>query len=131
MTTIGGQYRGTREFLLVYCALIRAARSRTLLHYKEVATLIAVPQAGHHMARQVGQVLGEISEDEHGMNRPMLSVVAVNEAGFPGDGFFKLARRLGRLPEVDADEQAFFHTERTRVYDIWADAGIGSATTAG
>ena len=131
MTTIGSQYRGTREFLLVYCALIRAARARTLLHYKDVATLIRVPQAGHHMARQVGQVLGEISEDEHRLNRPMLSVVAVNEAGYPGDGFFKLARRLGRLPHDGADEQAFLETERKRVYDTWADAGVGTATTAG
>jgi hypothetical protein len=59
MTTIGSQYRGTREFLLVYCALIRAARTRSLVYYKEVASLIGVPQAGHHMARQVGQDVGD------------------------------------------------------------------------
>lgn len=126
MTTIGSQYRGTREFLRVYCALIRAATARTVLHYKEVATLIGVPPAGHHMARQVGQVLGEISEDEHGWGRPMLSVVAVSEAGVPGEGFFKLARRLGKLGDSGADEQAFLEAELERVYDAWTDAPPGS-----
>ena len=120
MTTIGSQYRGTREFFLVYSALIEAARNRQLLYYREVAERIGVPRAGHHMARQVGQVLGEISEDEHKAERPMLSAIAVNEAGVPGKGFFNLARQLGRLSHSTPDaEPEFLRVEQRRVYDLW------------
>ena len=128
MTTLGSQYRGSREFLLVYCALIRASRARTLLYYREVAALIRVPSAGHHMARQVGQVLGEITEDEHRANRPMLSAIAVNEAGYPGEGFFKLARRLGKLSEDPEGDRAFLEAERQRVYETWSETPTVSNT---
>lgn len=121
MTTIGSQYRGTSKYSAVYNALLEAAKSRHLLHYVEVADLIGVPRAGHHMARQVGQVLGEISEDEHNAGHPMLSAIAVSEADFPGDGFFKLARRLGRLSEYDSQaERAFLQSEQQSVYDLWS-----------
>jgi hypothetical protein len=126
MTTLGSQYRGTREFLLVYCALIRAAQQRRLLYYKEVAQLLGIHPAGHHMARQVGQVLGEISENEHRAGRPMLSAIAVNEAGIPGEGFFKLARRLGKLATQDARaEEQFLNSERNSVYATWAPSAQG------
>lgn len=125
MTTLGSQYRGTREFLLVYCSLIRAARERRRVYYRQVPQLISVPTTGHHMARQVGQVLGEISETEHESGRPMLSAIAVNEAGFPGDGFFKLARRLGKLVESGLPaEQDFLEAEQQRVYETWTTASM-------
>ena len=73
------------------------------------------------MARQVGQVLGEVSEDENQAGRPMLSAIAVNEAGTPGEGFFKLARRLGRLAESGSvGDSDFLAAEQKRVYDAWA-----------
>jgi hypothetical protein len=120
MTTKGNQYRGTREFHLVYCELIRAARSRDLLYYADVARILRVHPTGHHMARQVGQVLGEVSEEEHQAGRPMLSAVAVNAAGFPGDGFYVLARRLGKLTD-HTSEDAFLRSEREAVYGAWAE----------
>jgi hypothetical protein len=66
MTTIGNKYRGSKEFLLVYTRLIVAAQHRGLVSYKEVARILGIDEPGHHMARKVGQVLGEISEDEDG-----------------------------------------------------------------
>ena len=120
MTTIGSQYRGTKKYLLVQWLLIGAARERRFAYYREVAELIGVPPAGHHMARQVGQVLGEISEDEHGAGRPMLSAIAVNAAGYPGEGFFKLVHRLGLLlDETPAATAAFLAGEQKRVFDEW------------
>jgi hypothetical protein len=78
------------------------------------------------MARQVGQVLGEISENEHRAGRPMLSAIAVNEAGVPGEGFFKLARRLGKLATQDARaEEQFLNSERNAVYATWAPSAPG------
>ncbi len=130
MTTIGSQYRGTREFFLVYSALIEAARNRRLLYYREVAERIGVPRAGHHMARQVGQVLGEISEDEHKAERPMLSAIAVNEAGVPGKGFFNLARQLGRLSHSAPDaEPEFLRVEQQRVYELWGQEASPAASS--
>lgn len=120
MTTIGSQYRGSQKFLLVQSSLIHAARERKLVYYKEVAELIGVPPAGHHMARQVGQVLGEISEDEHAANRPMLSAIAVAESGLAGEGFFVLARKLGKLSETGwTAEKEFMKDEQQRVYTAW------------
>jgi hypothetical protein len=119
MTTIGRQYRGKKEYLLVCCTLVQTTQDRRLVYYGEVASLTGVPASGHHMARQVGQVLDEVSEDEHQARRPMLRAIAVNEAGFPGDGFFKLARQLGKITEGDS-EPAFLAAEQQRVYDTWA-----------
>ena len=72
------------------------------------------------MAGQVGQILGEISEDEHRANRPMLSVVAVGSGGMPGEGFFGLARRLKKFSGSDpSSKRRFWATEQERVYKVW------------
>jgi hypothetical protein len=60
-------------------------------------------------------ILGEISEAENARGRGMLSGVVVNrETGMPGDGFFTLARHLGR---DTSDELAFWQAEFQRVCD--------------
>lgn len=120
MTTVGSKYRGTQEFLLVYRQLITAAQYRGLVTYTQVARILGIHSLGHNMARQVGQVLGEISEDEHNTDRPMLSAVAVGSGGMPGEGFFVLARRLQKFTGANsADERRFWETERERVYEVW------------
>ena len=122
MTTLGSKYRGTKEFLLIYSKLITAASFRGVVSYTNVARILGIDSPGHHMAREVGQVLGEISEDEHRVGRPMLSAVAVSTSGYPGKGFFKLARDLGRLPSTNKkDENDFWINERERVYAIWKE----------
>jgi hypothetical protein len=119
MSTVGDKYRGTQEYQLVYCKLLAAAQRGDEVVYGEVAEILGIPTTGHHMAREVGQVLGEISEDEHHAGRPMLSAIAVSVTkGFPGEGFFDLARRLGRLTTT-ADELAFWRAEEQKVYDTW------------
>ncbi|MFX0199082.1 MAG: hypothetical protein ACFFCW_23415 [Candidatus Hodarchaeota archaeon] len=113
MTTVGSKYRGTKEFLLIYSKLITAASFRGFVSYTNVARILGTDSPGHHMARQVGQVLGEISEDEHRVGRPMLSAVAVSTSGYPGEGFFKLAHDLGRLFSTNKDgEHDFWISER-------------------
>lgn len=121
MTTAGSKYRGTKEFLLIYSKLIAASQSRGLVYYKEVANVLGIDTPGHHMAREVGQVLGEISEDEHRAERPLLSAVAVATTGFPGDGFFNLASRLGKYAgNTTRDKKQFWIQERDQVYFEWA-----------
>jgi len=121
MTRIGSKYRGTREFLLVYVKLITAAQYRGTVYYQEIARILSIDQPGHHMAREVGQVLGEVSEDEHAAGRPMLSAVAIASKGYPGEGFFNLARSLGKYSGCTLDEERlFWEQERERVYETWA-----------
>jgi predicted nuclease of predicted toxin-antitoxin system len=76
------------------------------------------PLQGNYMSREIGQLLGEISEDEVQAGRPMLSAVAGSAAGKTGGGFFDLARELGRLP-VGADEVPFLRQEQEAVYLAW------------
>ena len=66
------KYSGSKEFLLVYSALISAARLRGTVTYQEVAKIMGLPLRGSHMGKEVGHLLGEISEREHLNGRPML-----------------------------------------------------------
>ena len=72
------------------------------------------------MGREIGQILGEISEDEFECGRPMLSAVAINTAGSPGPGFFGLAKDLGLL-KGESDKEKREHWDRTKeeVYAAW------------
>ena len=112
------KYRGTTDYALVLGELVRAAQYRGLTTYQDIAPLVGLPQSGHHMAREIGLILGAISEDEVLASRPMLSALAVNVDGEPGSGFFELARELERLDQ-DGDESAFWKAERDDVYDAW------------
>ena len=120
MVTQGSKYRGSTQFLKVYAKLIEAAQGGGVVTYKQVARILGITEAGHHMAREVGQVLGEISEDEHGHGRPMLSALAVSEAGMPGPGFWTLARRLGKtVGDGTTTEVQFWAAEQAAVYTTW------------
>lgn len=86
-----------------------------------LARLIGIEKSGNHMAKEVGHVLGEISEDEINQRRPMLSAVAVrNSDGYPGNGFFALARDKNLLAEnTKQAERAFWENELNAVYQVW------------
>ena len=75
------------------------------------------------MSEEAGAVCGEISEDEVDAGRPMLSALVVGNGGasgrpIPGDGFFILAKALGRYPAGLSDRE-FWERERDLVYDAW------------
>lgn len=115
------QYRGTREYALIFAELITAARYRGTVTYQELAELIGLPMSGNYMGQQLGQYLGAISEDEvkqHG--RPMLSAIAVTSGGKPGEGFYYLAKEYGKLTSDNpADHLAFWEAEKKAVYATW------------
>ena len=124
MTASESKYRGTPEYFVVMAELIRAARHRGAVTYQQLAVQINLPLRGNHMGREIGHVLGEISQDEvEQWNRPMLSAVAVHSTGNPpgpGDGFFVWARELGRLHSDDRKrEMEFWEEEKDRVYRAW------------
>lgn len=116
------KYRGKKEFYEVYCKLIETAKQEAIICYgKDIATIMNLPTQGEHMAREVGQILGEISECEHNNKRPLLSSVVVREdTKSPGEGFFKLARQLGKL-EPNQDKATFWQNELQDVYNTWRE----------
>lgn len=60
----------------------------------------------------MGEIIGEISEDEVGQNRPMLSAVCVGVSGKPGPGFYTWVRQLGRLASEEESAERHFGTRR-------------------
>lgn len=118
MSTSEVRYRGTKEYALVYTELITAAKYRGTVTYQEIAKLIGLPLQGNHMGKEIGQLLGEISEDEVIRGRHMLSAVAVNTQGLPGPGFFVLAKDLGKLTDGE-DEKKFWRSECVALYETW------------
>jgi hypothetical protein len=114
------EYRGTKEYGLIFAELVVAARHRGTVTYQELAELVGLPTHGTHMGVEIGGYIGAISEDEVSHGRPMLSAIVVNVEGKPGIGFYSLARQLGKLKsEHPADEEAFFESEKKAVYQTW------------
>jgi hypothetical protein len=66
----------------------------------------------------ISRSLDEISCSENAKGRPLLSAVAVlPEIGYPGKGFFLLARELGQNPYCD--DRSFYSYELKRVHEYW------------
>jgi hypothetical protein len=87
VTPTMSKYRGTKEYLLAYAELLQAARYRGVMTYQAVAQIMGLPLTGNNMGREVGQLIGEISQDEVQNGRPMLSALVVGTSGVPGEGF--------------------------------------------
>jgi len=88
--------------------------------YQEIAKLIGLPLQGNYMGAEIGQLLGEISEDEHNKGRHMLSAIVVTTSRFPGPGFFNLARNLGKLKVTSREEErSLWKKEVSALYDTW------------
>lgn len=120
MPVVSDKYRGSKEYLLVYCELIKAARYKGTTTYQAIAEIMGLPLRGSHMGREVGKILGEISEDELNQGRPMLSAIAVGVSGSPGDGFFVLARQIGKLQDNSKEaEHRFWEDEKAAVCATW------------
>jgi len=79
---------------------------------------MGLPMRGAYMGKVIGQILGEIVEDEVSAGRPMLSAVVVGVSGRPGAGFYNFARDIGRM-EASQTEDDFCQQEREAVYTAW------------
>ena len=121
MPKVPNKYRGKPEYGLAYSALIAVAHSRGMLTYEGIAHLTGLPERGATMAKLVGHLVGEISEDEVKRRRPMLSALAVEKnTGEPGDGFFKLAAKLKQFKgKSETEKKKFVAKEKRKLYEIW------------
>ncbi len=121
MSVAKSKYRGSKEYLLVYCELIKAAQTGGLITYQAVAQIMGLPLTGNYMGKEVGQLIGEISQDEVRNGRPMLSALVVGTSGVPGEGFLTWAKELERLTDDSKEGRAaFWESEKQSVYQAWA-----------
>jgi len=118
MSVVKDKYRGTVAYHLAFAELVQAARFQGLATYQQIASVAGLPPSGNYMQREVGQLLGEISEDEHDNGRPMLSALAVDTKGHPGPGFYSLASGLGAR-HAGEDKEAFWSRQRRALYEAW------------
>ncbi len=114
-------YRNEKPYFLAFAALINAAHSRGLLTYTGIAHLTGLSPVGQSMGKQVGHLIGEISEDEHLAGRPLLSALVVDKIdGMPSFGFFNLARKLGLLKSTSKNaEREFRRKQQTALFECW------------
>lgn len=99
-------------------AMIARAKVRGMIAYSDLTKEIrAIRFAPDDFA--LAQLLGEISTDEDAAGRGMLTVLVVHKLGDmePGNGFYELARALGRST---ADPVKFWIEELHRVHAQWA-----------
>ena len=74
---------------------------------------------------ELPKLLGNISKEEVRNGRPMLSVVAIhkNTPKMPGDGFFELAKELGKLKRGESRD-VFFANEYKEVCRYWKERKV-------
>ena len=124
MCVVERRYKETIEYYKVYSALIYAAKDQKKLNYAAVAKIMGITETGNYMGAETGHLLGEISENEHNNERPLLSAVVVkSNRDIPGDGFFTLACQLHILEENATPEQkkVFWKNELNQVYEKLSD----------
>ena len=105
-------------------ALIRRACARRTITYSELAQRAGLPLQPYILSRHLPGLLNDINMAEHEEGWPLLGVLVLRKAdGLPGVGFFKLVRKIGRLPPNagKVGERAFFDKELQRVHSAWAD----------
>lgn len=123
MTVMSDRYRGTPEYDRARELMIQIARQGTVINYKpQITDILGIDpdDRGDHIPQQLGQLCGEISEDEFLAGRPLLIAVVMNREGQPGWGFFKLATALGQYHRSGMDaETAYWLAEHARVCDYW------------
>ena len=102
----------------IYRELKQLAKSEKITCYSSIAPLAGLDMTNPAHRREIGEILGEISQHEHDAGRPLLSAVVISrDTNMPGEGFFKLARDLSLF--MAEDELSFFTKELEKVYAQW------------
>ncbi len=95
--------------------LLEAAARRTILKYRPSSERLRDRGiAVHWRSPRMGELLGQVSERRVANGYGMLSALVVASVnGLPGEGFFELAARLGRV----GDRRTVWERERDRVFE--------------
>jgi hypothetical protein len=73
----------------------------------------------------IGEILGDISEEEFGNGRPLLSCLITHKRGKreQGDGFYELCERLlGRDRKELKLDKTWENQEIAKCYEFWLDS---------
>lgn len=99
-------------------AIVARARLRGQITYSELVQNIRSVRLEPHDVR-LSHMLGEISSEEDAAGRGMLTVLVVHKVGDmqPGDGFYELAKTLGRDTR---DVLKCWVDEMHRVHAVWS-----------
>lgn len=99
-------------------ALRRCARKKMPISYSELTAQISAIHFEPHGV-PFSHFLGEISTEEHGAGRGMLTAIVIHKEGdrMPGGGFYDCAERLG----LDVSDKIKLWAEQVRaVEETWA-----------
>lgn len=107
----------------IYDLLKEVARAEKTINYASIAPLADLNMESQADRNEIGRILDDINLYEHENNRPMLSAVVIREGmGYPGRGFFELARQLGlHHRHNNLGDLEFFVNELNRVYAYWQE----------
>jgi hypothetical protein len=105
----------------IYERLKEVARNGNLITYGEIAPLANLNMENPDDRNRIAYILGDISKYENEQGRPLLSsIVVLAGIGYPGEGFFNLARELGlHIGTKEFDDLDFFAQEVKRVHAYW------------
>ncbi len=119
-------------FIFIRRHLVATANAGKTTTYKDIAALPGVDlnMKRFDHRREIALLLAGISEVEHLHGNPLLTAVVVRtqpptkrvtHTAYPGEGFYVLARGLGRLTSTDRDEERkFFSSELGKVHaKLW------------
>lgn len=112
--------KGSINHCVVYSTLVATARQHGLTTYQQLALQTGLPVQGNYLGSAIGEILGNIVDEELTQGRPMLSAVVVGTEGTPGEGFYALAAKLGKFSGgTRKEELAFWESERDKCYKTW------------
>ncbi len=96
--------------------ILEHARAGRTCTYKMIAEALGVSWEQAHW--RLPSILGQVSEMEDGVGRPLLTAIVTSQKGVCGDGFFQMARRNGHK---FGDKTEFQRQEQQGVFDYWKD----------
>ena len=104
--------------------LKRYASQGATLSYDELHRELGSPFGSDDAPGRLGKLCDDITvfhSRATGLHLMISVLVRDGETGLPGDEFFALAARLGRLPETDAvaTKRAFVEAQSKRVYMVF------------
>jgi hypothetical protein len=104
----------------VYDRLVQVAQAGKTIAYHEIAQVMGLNAEDPYDRLSIARTLDDISCSENAQGRPLISaVVVLPEIGYPGKGFFLLARELGL--NTYCDDRSFFPHELKRVHEYWKE----------
>jgi hypothetical protein len=115
----------------LYAAMLtRARKPGAWVAYSDVGRVIGLDMSNAADRDEIAELLGYVSKAEVAEGRPMLSSVVLHKDGSPpGQGFFMLAKELGRAT-VDEKDVIVHAREMKATHHTWAQGQeeLGPAT---